>query len=217
MTLTLGGYAFALTMVMGIGLGVVAATRPGSVLDRLAVGLGVVGLSAPAFVVGVVLLYLFSIQLEWFPAFGRGSGVVDELWHLTLPAFALALTSLGYVLNHTRSAMLGVLDQDYIVFARARGLSAARVLIKYSLRNALIPIVTISGIVLSSLITGAVLVEATFSVQGLGELLVQSANAKDLPVLQSVALLVAVSVMACNLLADIVYLLVDPRIRARRV
>lgn len=212
-SLFLGIYAYVLTMILGIGLGVVAALRRRTVFDRGIVGATVVALSTPAFVSGVLLLYLFAIVVPWFPAFGRGEGFVDELWHLTLPAVALALLGSAYVLKHTRAALIGVLDADYVTFARARGLSWWRILRVYALRNALIPVVTISGVILAFLITGAVLVEVTFSLGGLGELLVQSATTKDLPMLQGVALVVAVVIMVTTLLADLAYVAADPRVR----
>ena len=126
---------------------------------------------------------------------------------------ALALTGMSFLVKHTRAAVIGVLDQDYLTFARARGLSPARVLLVYALRNALIPIVTMSGLILSYVIVGAVLVEDTFSLPGIGQLLVQSATAKDLPMLQGVAMLVATIIIVANLLADIAYMIADPRIR----
>jgi peptide/nickel transport system permease protein len=200
-------------MVLGVGFGILAALRKWSLADRGIVATSIVGLSTPAFVSGVFLLYIFAVELPWFPVFGSGDWFVDQLWHLTLPAFALAFVAAAYVLKHTRAAMIGVLDQDYVTFARARGLSSRRVLYLYALRNALIPVVTISGLILAFVITGAVLVEVTFSVQGIGWLLVQSATTKDLPVLQGVGLVVATTIMVANLLADLVYLAVDPRIR----
>lgn len=213
LSLFLGVYSFVLTMVFGIGLGVVSAFRRGSIVDRGLIGGVMLGLSTPAFVAGVVLLYVFAIQVHWFPAYGVGSGFFDELWHLTLPAVALAVTTVAYVVRHTRAAMIGTLDQDYVVFARARGLSARRVLYVYLLRNALIPVITISGVILSSLIVGVVLVEVAFSLPGLGSLLVTAATAKDIPTLQGVVLLFAVVIVVANLLADVVYMVVDPRIR----
>lgn len=213
LSLFLGVYSFVLTMVFGIGLGVASAFRRGSIVDRGLIGGVMLGLSTPAFVAGVVLLYVFAIQVHWFPAYGVGSGFLDELWHLTLPAVALAVTTVAYVVKHTRAAMIGTLDQDYVVFARARGLSSRRVLYVYLLRNALIPVITISGVILSSLIVGVVLVEVTFSLPGLGSLLVTAATAKDLPTLQGVVLLFAVVIVVANLLADVVYMVVDPRIR----
>jgi peptide/nickel transport system permease protein len=213
LTMFLGIYSFILTMVFGIGLGVASALGRGNVVDRGLTGAVMLGLSTPAFVAGVALLYVFAIRVRWFPAYGVGSGFFDELWHLTLPAIALAVTTVAYVVRHTRAAMIGVLDQDYVVFARARGLSRNRVLYVYLLRNALIPVITISGVILSSLIVGVVLVEVAFSLPGLGSLLVTAATSKDLPVLQGVVLLFAVVIVVANLLADVVYMVVDPRIR----
>jgi peptide/nickel transport system permease protein len=212
-SLFLGIYSFVLTMILGLGLGIAAAMRKWTPTDRGLVAGSIVALSTPAFVCGVFLLYLFAIQLPIFPVFGSGTGFVDQLWHLTLPAVSLALASSAYVMKHTRAAMIGVLDQDYVTFARARGLSGRRVLFTYALRNALIPVVTISGLILAFVITGAVLVEVTFSISGIGQLLVSSAAAKDIPVIQGVALVVALVIMLVSLLADLVYLAVDPRIR----
>jgi peptide/nickel transport system permease protein len=214
-SLFLGLYAFILTMVLGLGFGILSALRKWSLADRGIVATSIVGLSTPAFVSGVFLIYIFAVELRWFPVFGDGDWFLDRLWHLTLPAFALAFVAAAYVLKHTRAAMIGVLDQDYVTFARARGLSSRRVLFMYALRNALIPIVTISGLILAYVITGAVIVEVTFSIQGIGWLLVQSATTKDLPVLQGVGLVVAATIIVANLLADLAYLAVDPRIRLR--
>lgn len=209
----LGVYAFLITMVSGIGLGILAATRRGHATDRGTVAGVVIALSTPTFVAGLLLLFLFAVKIPIFPAYGKGSGGLDTLWHLTLPAFALALTSCAFVVKHTRSALITVLDQDYIVFARARGLDARRLTFNYSLRNALVPVITISGLVLSGLIVGAVLVEVTFSVPGIGQLLVQSAIAKDIPMIQAVTLLIAALIMIANLVTDVIYMLVDPQIR----
>jgi peptide/nickel transport system permease protein len=216
-SLYLGAYAYALTLVFGVGLGVLSALRHRQTLDRAIVALAVVALSTPAFVSGVLLLYVFAVLLGWFPAFGAGSGFLDGLWHLTLPAFALAFIGTGYVLRHTRAAMLGTLDQDYVTFARARGLAPRRVLAAYALRNALIPVVTISGVILGFVVTGALLVENAFSLPGIGQLLLQSATTKDLPAIQGVALVIAVVIMLANLLADLVYFALDPRIRVGRI
>jgi peptide/nickel transport system permease protein len=215
-TLFLGVYAYILTMVAGIGGGIVAALRQRRLADRGIVAAAMVALSTPAFVGGVFLIWLFAIRVHWFPAAGPGNGFFGQLYHLTLPAVALALTGMAFLVKHTRAAMIGVLDQDYVTFARARGLSRPRVLLGYALRNALIPVVTMSGVILSYVIVGAVLVEDTFSVPGIGQLLVQSATAKDLPMLQGVAMLIAVIIVLANLAADVVYVLADPRIRLGR-
>jgi peptide/nickel transport system permease protein len=211
----LGVYAFILTMVFGVVLGVVAALRRQRVVDRAIVGGSLIGLSMPAFISGVFLLYVFAVVLGWFPTFGQGRGFFDQLNHLTLPAISLALVACAYILKHTRAALLNVLDQDYVTFARARGLPARYVLINYALRNALIPVVTLAAPLLAFLITGAVLVEVTFSLPGIGQLLVQSASEKDLPQLQAITLLVAVLILVANLIVDLMYFVVDPRIRVR--
>ena len=212
-TLFLGTYAFVLTMTFGIGLGILAAVKRRSVLDRGLVAGVVLGVSTPAFVTGILLLYFFSVTLPWFPSFGAGSGFLDRLWHLTLPAIAMAVGDTALILKHTRASMINVVDQDYVTFARARGLSASRVLYMYALRNALIPVITVSGFLLSFLLTSAVLVEITFSLSGIGGTLVNSATAKDIPLLQGVALLVAAMIILGTLLADLAYMAVDPRIR----
>jgi peptide/nickel transport system permease protein len=215
-SLYLALYGFILTMLLGVGFGIVSALKRRTLVDRGIVAGAVVGLSTPAFVSGVLLLYFFAIVLPWFPVYGTGTGFFDSIWHLTLPATALAIVSVALVLKHTRAAMTAVLDSDYVTFARARGLSTSRVLFHYALRNALIPVVTISGLTLSGLIVGAVFVEVTFSLPGIGGLLVQSADSQDLPMIQGVGLLIAAVIVLANLLTDLVYLAVDPRIRFRR-
>lgn len=212
-TLFLGAYAFIITMTIGIPLGVLAAVKKRTWIDRGTVALSVVGVSAPAFVTGIFLLYVFAVALGWFPAFGAGEGFTGQLEHLALPAIALALTGLAPIIRYTRTGMLEALEQDYIVFASARGLSRGRVLFAYGLRNALIPVVTAGGLLLGVMLTGAVLVEVTFSLPGLGALLVESVNFQDVPVVQALALLTAALVITVNLLTDILYVFIDPRIR----
>jgi len=212
-SLFLGLYAYVLTLAVGIALGIWSALKKESALDRGIAAGAILGLSTPVFVTGIYLLYLFSVVLGWFPSFGAGVGFSDRLSHLTLPAIALAFHSAAYLVRHTRAAMVNALDTDYVTFARARGLSSQRILFLYALRNALIPVVTISGLVLAGLIAGAVLVEVTFSLPGIGGLLVESASVKDLPMLQAVALVIAVVIMTANLIADLLYLAVDPRLR----
>lgn len=215
-TLRLGGLAFLLTMMIGIPLGVLAATRRGTLLDRVVVGAGVIGVTAPAFATGILLLYVFAVRLEWFPVFGQGSGLLGTVRHLALPAVALALTALALVLKLTRTAVADALDRDYVAFARARGISGRRILTAYALRNALVPIVTSGGLVLAYLLGGAVLVEVTFALPGLGSLLIESVSGKDMPVVQGVALTVATTVVLINLATDVLYLLIDPRIGLER-
>lgn len=208
-------YAFLLEVVIGLTVGVIAAFRQRSMLDRGLVATTVVGLSTPAFVSGVFVLYLFSVILGWFPVYGAGAGFFDRLWHLTLPAVALAIVGAAYFVKHTRAAVIAVLDQDYVTFAKARGLSNTQVLFQYVLRNAQIPIIGIAAMLLAQLLIGAVLVEVTFSINGVGDLIVQAANAQDLPMIQGVAIFVALIVMGFNLLADLAYIAVDPRVRKK--
>src|SRR5262249_15328705 len=137
LSLFLGLYAYVLTIVFGISLGTAAALKRWRGLDRAIGSFGIFATAMPAYFAGIVLLYVFAILIPVFPVFGQGHGFFNELWHLTLPAVAMALALTALVLRHTRASMIGVLDQDYITFARARGLSARRVLISYALRNAL--------------------------------------------------------------------------------
>ncbi len=212
-TLFLGLFAFAITAVVGVSLGVASALRKRSVVDRAIVGGSVVAVSMPAFVTGIVLLYLLAVRVSWFPAYGPGSGFTDRLVHLTLPAIALALTQTALVLKLTRASMIEALDQDYVAFARARGLPLRRVVTTYAFRNALIPVVTASAMILAFLLTGAVLIEVTFALPGLGSLLVDAVNFKDVTMVQGLALVVATTVMLANLATDLLYLFLDPRIR----
>jgi peptide/nickel transport system permease protein len=215
-TLQLGGLAFLLTMCLGVPLGVLAALRKRTSVDRSIVAVSVVGVSAPAFATGILLLYVFAVELGWFPVFGEGTGVVDRLQHLALPAFALALTGMGLVLKLTRTAVIGSLEQDYVTFALARGIPRRRVLWAYALRNALVPIVTAGGLLLAYMLAGTVLVEVTFALQGLGSLLVDSVKTLDVPMVQALSILIATLVVLVNLLADLVYVVVDPRISFAR-
>jgi peptide/nickel transport system permease protein len=212
-TVFLGLYGFAITLAVGVPLGVLAALRKRRFLDRAIVGISVVGVSAPAFASGILLLYVFAVVLGWFPVFGSGTGFTDRLYHLALPAVSLALTAMALVVKLTRTAMIDALEQDYVAFARARGVSYSRVLLAYALRNALVPVVTASGLILGYMLTGAVLVEITFALPGMGSLLVDSANFKDIPTVQGIAVVVAILIVIINLATDILYAVVDPRIR----
>ena len=212
LSLELAGAAFVFALVIGILLGVIAALWRGRAVDQVVVASGVLGISTPAFATGLALLYVFGYVLHWFPTYGAGSGIGDRAWHLVLPAIALGLTEMGVLLRLTRAAMIASLQQDYIVFARARGLPRWRVIIGYALRNALIPVTTASGLVLPLLFAGAVLVEVTFSLPGVGQLLVQSITSKDVTTVQGLVILIAATVGVSNLLVDLIYLRLDPRI-----
>jgi peptide/nickel transport system permease protein len=212
-TLELAGLAFLLVLALGVPLGVAAAVWRGRSGDRAIVAGTVVGVSMPPFVSGILFIYLFAVTANLLPSFGPGDGASERFEHLILPALALAFTALAIVVKVTRTAMIRELEQDYIVFARARGLSTPTVLVRHALRNALIPVVTASGLILGYMVGGAVLVEQVFSLPGLGSLLVEAAERRDLPTLQGVVLMIGVVVLLLNLLTDFLYLAIDPRVR----
>ena len=200
--LTIG--AFLLAVTVGIPLGIVAARRKGTWVDRTIVGWSVVGVSAPGFALGLVLLYVFGLMLGWFPVFGDGTGLADTLWHLTLPAIALA-TGIGAMLVRiTRAAVGAELSQDYVTFARSRGVPSSRITAMY-VRGAALPILTSGGLILGTLFGSTVLVEEAFSLPA------DSITYKDVPVVQAIALLVAVVIIAVTLIVDVAAFAVDPR------
>ena len=162
---------------------------------------------------GILLIAVFAVALGWFPVFGLGEGGLDRLYHLTLPAIALAIALSALVARVTRASLGGALQQEFVETARSRGFSERRVIGKHALRSALIPVVTITGLVFGFLIAGAVLVEFTFGLNGLGALLIQAVRTRDFPVVQAVTLVFTVAFIVINLLVDLLYALVDPRVR----
>ncbi|MCG7579477.1 ABC transporter permease [Mycolicibacterium sp. OfavD-34-C] len=212
LTALLCAMAFVLSVLVAVPLGVLSAVRAGGWIDRSASGLAVIGLSAPTFAIGLLLLLVFAYVIPVLPVYGVGDGGLDTIRHLTLPAISLALGLGAIVVKLTRAAMLRELDTDYVTAARARGLSEATVL-RIALRNAAIPITTGAGLLLTFLVGGTVLAEATFALPGLGTLLRDSVLFKDIAVVQSLTLLVACVIMAISLLADSAYLFLDPRVR----
>lgn len=216
-TIFLGLYGSVVAIGLGIPLGVLAAVKRGSEIDRGVVTLGVIGVSAPAFATGIFLLYVFGVALGWFPTFGPGDGFVDRALHLTLPAFALGISVMGLIIKITRASMIEELQKDYVAFARARGLRRRRVVSSYVLRNALIPVVTAAGLIVVGLLTGAVLVEVTFGLPGLGSLLVNAVTQRDIPVIQGIVLILAIFVVLLHVVIDVLYTFIDPRIRFGRI
>lgn len=202
-----------IVLVAGILLGMLAAFRRGGRLDRFVVMFGVFGISSPAFVTGIFLLYVFGVVLGWFPTFGAGRGFADRLWHLALPSVALALSIMAIVVKITRASMIEVMDRDYVTFARARGMSMTRITFAYILRNALIPVVTAGGIIVIGFLANAIYVEVTFAIPGLGSLIVDAVQKRDIPLIQGTTLVFAGFVVLINLLVDVIYTLIDPRIR----
>lgn len=211
-TLALCGLAFAVALAVAVPMGVRSAVRPGGAVDRIANVFAIVGLSAPTFAVGLLLLYAFAYYLPILPVYGAGDGGLDTLRHLVLPAVTLALGLGAIVLKLTRTAMLRELASDYVTAARARGLRD-RTVDRIALRNAAIPIVTGASLVLTFLVGGTVLAETTYALPGLGTLLQDSVLFKDIAVVQSLTLLIAIVIAVIALLADLAYLLLDPRVR----
>lgn len=211
-TAALCALAFAIAIVVAVPLGVQSAVRAGGWLDRVASSLAVIGLSTPTFAVGLLLLYVFAYYLRIFPVYGAGSGGLDTLWHLVLPAVTLALGLGAIIVKLTRAAMVRELESDYVTSARARGIPESRVR-RIAVRNAAIPIVTGASLVLTFLVGGTVLAETTYALPGVGTLLQDSVLFKDIAVVQSLTLLVAIVIAVIALLADLAYLALDPRLR----
>ena len=217
LTTQLAGLAFLITLISAVPLGIVAAWRAGSVLDRsVSVG-AVVGVGAPSYAVGLVLLYGLGLRLDWFPVYGSGDAgwlSADRYWHLVLPAVTLAIGIGALVFKLTRTAVLAELDQDYVSFARSRGLSTRRVR-RMVLANAAIPVITSLGLVFSFLFGGTILAEVTFSLEGIGSYLASSVTFKDIPVVQAITLLTAAVIAVTALAVDLLAIAADPRVRRR--
>ena len=217
-TLILAAAGLGLAALIGIPLGVFASTRPNSIGDRLAGIVSISLITVPAYVAGLFLLLIFAVELDWFPAIGTGdfSDPVDYLKHLALPAIALALTWVGYLARLTRTSMFEVLNQNYIRTAQAFGLPDRRIYYKYALKNAIIPTVAVLGVGLGTLMGGAVFVEIIFTRAGLGTLILDSIQNRNFPIVRGSVLVIAVLFVVSNLLADLSYRLLDPRVRAER-
>ncbi len=205
-------YASILILVLGIALGAVAAVRGGRIDSGVLVATSGAA-AAPAFVAAIVLITVFGVQLGWLPVFGAGHGLAGRLSHLTLPAIALALSWIGLLARVTRSAMIDELSREHVQTARSRGLPERSIVRRHGLRNALIPIVTVSGLTVAGLISGAVVVENAFALNGLGSLLLQSVTTKDFPVVQAISLILVAAFVVINTLVDVLYPLIDPRIK----
>ena len=209
-TLRLALAATLIAVVLGLGAGALAALRPGSWLDQLLMAAAVLGISTPVFWLGLMLSLLFAVWLGWLPVSGYGDGSISNL---VLPAFTLGALHTGTIARMTRSSLLEVIRHEYIQTARAKGLGEFRVLSKHALRNALIPVVTVMGIGLADLLVGAPLTETVFAWPGLGRMLVAAVGQRDLPVVMGAVLVFAVIYVAGNLLVDLAYLVIDPRVR----
>lgn len=221
-TLLLMVVQLVLATIAGVTIGVLAAARFGSVPDRMLGGGVLVAYSLPVFWLGQLLLLGFAVYLGWLPVSGMQSVreryegvrlVVDIARHMALPVLTLALTSVALIFRLTRAGMLEVLSKDFIRTARAKGVSESRVLLRHGLRNASIPVITVLGMSAGTLITGAALTETVFAWPGLGQLMIQSVAQRDYPVLSGIFIIVSVFVVVSNFATDVIYALLDPRIR----
>jgi peptide/nickel transport system permease protein len=210
-TLLLGTIALLIAYGIAIPMGMMAAVRQNTLLDQAAMGFAMLGMAVPHFWLGLLLILVFAVNLHWFPGSGIGT------WkHLVLPAMTLGLEGTALTSRMTRSSMLEVLRQDYVRVARAKGLRESAVIYRHALRNALIPIISLLGLRLGYLVGGAVVVEAIFAWPGIGRLLVDSILARDYPVVQGVLVMLGLSVIFANLLADVLYAFADPRVKEAR-
>jgi peptide/nickel transport system permease protein len=215
-TLSLAFFTILLAITIAVPLGVIAAHKQGSWLDRMVMGLSVLGFSVPVFVVGYMLIYIFAIWLNWLPVQGYqriAEGIGGWAYRLILPSITLSVVYIALIARMTRASMLDILSEDYVRTARAKGQIESKVLFKHALRNAAIPIVTVIGISIALLIGGVVVTETVFTIPGLGRLTVDAVLARDYPTIQAVILLFSFVYVLINLLIDLLYSLLDPRIR----
>jgi peptide/nickel transport system permease protein len=215
-TILLTLYATLVAVALGVPAGVLAARHHDEVTDQTLMTAALVGISIPNFLLGLLLILLFSVRLGWFPVAGYVPleyGWLKTLRSLTLPAFALGVVQSALIARITRSAMLDVLREQYIVAGRARGLSERAVVYKHALKNAMIPTITVVGISFAILVSGAVVVETVFNIPGLGRLIISAVLRRDYPVIQGVVLCIAGIYMLINLAVDLSYVVFDPRVR----
>jgi peptide/nickel transport system permease protein len=212
-SLKLVGAAMTFAILIGVTLGFVAALRPGSLVDTAAMVGAISGLSLSQFWLGLMLMYLFALKLQWLPSFGYGDG---GLSHLILPALALGVGPMALLARTTRAAVLDVLNADFVRTARSKGMSERRVVTWHVLRNALVLVVTIVGLQFGSLMGAAVVVEKLFAWPGVGSLLIDSVFQRDMPAVQGCILMIVLFFLAINTLVDIAYVVIDPRIRYSR-
>ena len=217
-TVLLGGLALLLSVAIAIPLGVVSAVRHNSAIDQVLTGFTFLGVSVPVFWLAIILVIIFSVELHVLPSgnmftVGESFSLVDRIKHLVLPVVTLLVLNLATLTRYTRSAMIEVLGQDYIRTARAKGLTSRAVIYRHALRNALIPVVTIIGVFLPNAVAGAAITETVFAWPGMGLLAVNAADTRDYPVVLGATLTVAVIVVLSNLLTDLLYGVLDPRIR----
>jgi peptide/nickel transport system permease protein len=209
-------FSILIAVVIALPVGILSAVRRGTLFDQIVVTLTMIAASVPSFWLGLLLIQWFAVWLGWFPASGYGgpdTGFLERLHHLVLPAVALGVVNSALITRFTRAAMLDVLGDDYVRTARAKGASEARVILKHALKNALVPIITVIGLSVAMLIAGAVVTETVFGLPGVGNLVVSAVLRRDYPVIQGALLVVAAIYVFINFIVDMLYILVDPRVR----
>ncbi len=219
-TILLMGTAILLSMLIGIPLGIFSAIRQYSVLDYITTALGFMAISTPSFFLGLGLMYVLAVKLRWLPTsgmrtLGQPESIRDLALHMVMPVTVLALAELPLFMRYSRSAMLEAMSADYVVTARAKGLREALVLARHAFRNALIPLITITGLTLPELLSGAVITETIFSWPGMGMLAMTAVKGRDHPLILGIILFSATLVLVSNLISDLFYSVADPRIRYR--
>ncbi|KAA3597993.1 MAG: ABC transporter permease [Calditrichaeota bacterium] len=209
-TMKLATIAIIFASIFGISAGILAAMKQNTIWDGLVMVLSLAGISTPVFWLALMAILLFSTTLQWFPTYGYGDG---DFAHIVLPAFSLSMLSTGYIARMTRSSMLEVIRQDFVRTARAKGLSTYKVILKHTLKNAMIPVITIIGITFAQLLGGAIVTEYVFSWPGVGKLIVDAINLRDMPLVNGGVILFAATFLVVNLAVDLIYGFFDPRIR----
>ncbi|WP_263769299.1 ABC transporter permease [Propionivibrio soli] len=215
-TFFLATFAVTIAALIGIPCGLIAAVWRGRLVDQVFSAVAMLGASVPSFWMGLILIQIFAVWLGWFPASGYGDpGVpfIERLHHLVLPATVLGMLNSALIIRFTRASVLDILNEDYVRTARSKGLSERVVILKHVLRNALVPIVTVLGLTLALMIGGAVVTETVFNLPGVGNLVVRAVLRRDYPVIQGTLLVIAAIYVLINLAIDLIYMIVDPRIR----
>lgn len=212
-TLELVALALCEVVLVGVAAGMIAAVRRGRLVDRTVSTASLLGSAIPSFVLALLLISVFSIDLGWFPVIGLGGGGLDRLHHLVLPSIALAAASIALVMRTTRAGMIRALGQDFIDTMRSRGLRSRTIIGRYAFRHAALPVITITGLVAGYMLAGAVIIEYAFGLNGLGALLVSAVEQKDFALTQAIGLLLVVAFLLINLIVDLLYTVIDPRVR----
>jgi len=218
-TIELASVALFMAILMGVTIGILGGSNPNSILDSLARGIGLLGQTIPTFWLGLILIIIFSVNLGWFPTYGRstfelfGLNIPDK--SIVLPAFALSLFTTGQLARFTRSAVLEVMNEEYVTTARSKGLRKIRIYSRYILKNSAIPLISIIGVQFSYLLSGSIYIETIFSWPGLGNLLAEAVSTRDFFLVQATAFFTSFVVIGLQLVTDLIYMLVDPRIRYR--